>query len=95
MLEGPESPVSSFSALSSSPPTLDPSTLSILDSFLSARDQERTLFNQLAEQTVAIHGLAIEASPEDVDDDEIVKPMISVDEYRAAFGEDWQLSQFW
>jgi hypothetical protein len=23
------------------------------------------------------------------------KPMMSVDEYRAVFSEDWQLSQFW
>ncbi|KAL0068014.1 Protein-lysine N-methyltransferase efm5 [Marasmius tenuissimus] len=95
MLEGPESPASTFSVLSGSPPALDLSTLSILNSFLSSRDQERTLFNQLAEQTVATHGLGIEVSPEDVDDEDIVNPMISVDEYRAAFGEDWQLSQFW
>ncbi|KAL0578838.1 Protein-lysine N-methyltransferase efm5 [Marasmius crinis-equi] len=95
MLEEPESPRSTYSTLSGSPPALDPSTLSILNSFISSRDQERALFNQLAEQTALTHGIGVEASPEDVNEEEIAKPMLSVDEYRVAFGEDWQLSQFW
>ncbi|KAF5338225.1 hypothetical protein D9758_012860 [Tetrapyrgos nigripes] len=84
------SSLSGLSGLSGSPPTLDPGTLSILDQFLSDKAEEETLFNTLSQQATALDvaGLALE---EDKDE----KPMISVDQYRKAFGEDWQLSQFW
>ncbi|KAK7468307.1 Protein-lysine N-methyltransferase efm5 [Stygiomarasmius scandens] len=86
----PHSIHSSLSGLSGSPPALDAGTLSILDQFLSAKAEEETLFNSLSEQAAALEvaGLAL-------DDEKEEKPMISVEEYRKAFGEDWQLSQFW
>lgn len=93
----PESPQSSFSGLSSSPPKLDLNTIALLDSFLSTKAEEERLFNELAEQAAArIAGLALDAHADEegvVEEGE--KPMISVDEYRLVFGEDWQLSQFW
>lgn len=68
------------SSRSSSPLCLDPSTLALLDSFLSSKAEEEERFAELS------------ASNADGGDD---KPMMSVDEYRLAFGENWQLSQFW
>uniref|UniRef100_A0A0W0GCP7 Uncharacterized protein n=1 Tax=Moniliophthora roreri TaxID=221103 RepID=A0A0W0GCP7_MONRR len=94
MLEGPESPRSVYTSLSCSPPMLDPGTQSILHSFLSERDQERALFSQLTQQTIATRGFIDPGEVLAGEDDE-VPPMLSVDDYRVAFGEDWQLSQFW
>lgn len=92
MLDIPESPrstCSSFSGISGSPPSLDPSTLALLDSFLSSKAEEEKRFNDLAEQAAArVASLALNLGEDD-------PPMMSVDEYRLAFGEDWQLSQFW
>lgn len=90
----PGSPQSSSSFASGSPPALDPSTLALLNSFIAAKTDEERRFNELAEEAAArVAGLALE-----IDDDEEMakdKPMMSVDEYRAVFSEDWQLSQFW
>ncbi|ESK82288.1 n-6 adenine-specific dna methyltransferase 2 [Moniliophthora roreri MCA 2997] len=94
MLEGPESPRSVYTSLSCSPPMLDPGTQSILHSFLSERDQERALFSQLTQQTIATRGF-IDPGEVLADEDDEVPPMLNVDDYRVAFGEDWQLSQFW
>ncbi|KIY69124.1 hypothetical protein CYLTODRAFT_242898 [Cylindrobasidium torrendii FP15055 ss-10] len=58
---------------------LDPSTLALLDSFLASKSDAQQRYAEL-EQAANGHE---------------EKPMMSVDEYRAAFGEDWQLSQFW
>jgi hypothetical protein len=91
--ESPRSTFSSLSELSSSPPKLDPNTIALLDSFLTSKAEEERRFNELAEQAAArIAGLALDAH---TDEEEVEKPMMSVDEYRLAFGEDWQLSQFW
>lgn len=88
--ESPRSTTSSFSGLSGSPPSLDPNTLALLESFLSSKEEEERRFNELAEQAAArVAALALNMH---VEDD---PPMMSVDEYRLAFGEDWQLSQFW
>ncbi|KAJ7474277.1 putative N6-adenine methyltransferase-domain-containing protein [Mycena latifolia] len=97
-VRAPPSPVSTFSSISSSPPTLDASTLALLDSFIAEKNEEERRFNELAEQAAArVAGLALEFDDHkaSADADVEVKPMISVDEYRLAFGEDWQLSQFW
>jgi len=51
----------------------------LLNSFLSEKAAEEALFSEISSN--AAHQK--EGS------------MISVDEYRKAFGEDWQLSQFW
>ncbi|KAJ6509114.1 putative N6-adenine methyltransferase-domain-containing protein [Mycena vulgaris] len=89
----PPSPLSTASTLSSSPPALDASTLALLDSFIASKTEEERRFNELAEQAAArVAGLALEFDDETADPE---KPMITVDEYRFAFGEDWQLSQFW
>jgi hypothetical protein len=95
MLHAPESPRSTFSSLSglsSSPPKLDPSTLALLDSFLLSKAEEERRFTELSEQAAArVASLALEMETDEGAD----KQMMSVDEYRLAFGEDWQLSQFW
>jgi EEF1A lysine methyltransferase 1 len=97
----PGSPRSVASSdISGSPPQLDPSTLAILDSFLSSKAEEEKRFNDLAEQASSrLAGAAQTADgyvntglTKDRMEDGL---MMSVDEYRATFGEDWQLSQFW
>ncbi|XP_006454853.1 hypothetical protein AGABI2DRAFT_198504 [Agaricus bisporus var. bisporus H97] len=83
-------PDSPRSDLSHSPPSLDPNTLALLDEFLSNKAEEEQMFQQLKAEGDLAHtsdGSFIRATVE--------KPMMSVDEYRRAFGEDWQLSQFW
>ncbi|KAF5376889.1 hypothetical protein D9615_007220 [Tricholomella constricta] len=88
--ESPRS-TSSFSGFSGSPPKLASDTLALLESFLSAKADEDKRFNDLAEQAAArVASLALNVRIEETD-----PPMMSVDEYRLAFGEDWQLSQFW
>ena len=82
----PDSPTSSFSQLSSSPPQLDPSTLALLNSFYEERSTAEQQFKELADR--AAEKLASE-------DEEKELEMRSVDEFRALFAEDWQLSQFW
>ncbi|KAF8641533.1 hypothetical protein AX16_009910 [Volvariella volvacea WC 439] len=86
----PSSSISSFSDLSTSPPKLDPSTLALLDSFYMTKANEERRFKELAAERAAaeVAGLALEDTKEE-------KPMMSVEEYQLAFGEDWQLSQFW
>lgn len=96
MLRFPESPrstLSSLSATSGSPPALDVSTLALLDSFFASKAEEERRFNELSvEQAAAkVAGLALLADAAE----DLETPMMSVDEYRLAFGEDWQLSQFW
>ncbi|KAJ6620152.1 putative N6-adenine methyltransferase-domain-containing protein [Mycena sp. CBHHK59/15] len=83
------------SSRSSSPLDLDPSTLALLDSFIASKTDEERRFNELMEQASArLAGIDLEFDDTDTPG-EIEKPMMSVDEYRLAFGEDWQLSQFW
>jgi len=99
MMHFPESPrsTSSFlSDLSSSPPKLDPNTLALLDSYFNEKAEEERRFNEIAAERAAAHiaGLALEAH-EDEEKEGLVKPMLSVADFRLAFGEDWQLSQFW
>ena len=88
----PDSPRSISTGLSESPPLLDRATLDILDSFFASKAEEEKRFNDLAEKAAArVAGLAQDLADEEQDD----PPMMSVDEYRLAFSEDWQLSQFW
>ncbi|KAJ7073453.1 putative N6-adenine methyltransferase-domain-containing protein [Mycena belliarum] len=90
----PPSPVSTSSAISGSPPALDPSTLALLDSFIAEKNEEERRFNELAEQAAArIARLAL--GFDDDESGEEPEQIMSVDEYRVAFAEDWQLSQFW
>ncbi|GJN93340.1 hypothetical protein Rhopal_006393-T1 [Rhodotorula paludigena] len=74
-----------------SPPLqLDPSTLAALTSFLDERaDAER----QFAELEKKAHERLVAAQEGQADADE--ERMMSVDDFRKMFGEDWQLSQFW
>src|SRR6185369_14104541 len=88
----PGSPRSISISLSESPPRLDPSTLAILDSFLASKAEAEKRFHDLAEAAGARVGSLAQDGP---DGDQGDPPMMSVDEYRLAFGEDWQLSQFW
>jgi len=94
MLHFPESPRSAssrFSDISGSPPKLDPSTLALLDTHFNQKAEEERRFRELEAERVAAHiaGLALEAYSHQE------KPMVSVAEFKLAFGEDWQLSQFW
>ena len=93
--ESPRSTSSFFSDTSGSPPKLDPNTLALLDAFFNEKADQERRFNEIASENAAaqIAGLALE-----VDDDcekKEEKPMVSVADFRLAFGEDWQLSQFW
>jgi hypothetical protein len=59
----------------------------MLDSFLAEKAEEERLFRELEEQGNQVHTArdpAVEG-----------KRGINVDEFRTAFAEDWQLSQFW
>jgi EEF1A lysine methyltransferase 1 len=93
-MQFPESPRSFFSDLSGSPPKLDSNTLALLDAFLYEKADEERRFNEIASEKAAaqIAGLAL-----DVDDCEKEEnpTVVSVADFRLAFGEDWQLSQFW
>ncbi|KAF8972509.1 hypothetical protein BDZ97DRAFT_838359 [Flammula alnicola] len=94
MMRFPDSPRSSskFSDVSGSPPKLDPNTLALLDNYFTEKAEEERLFREIAAERAAalIAGLALED-----DKPEEEKPMVSVADFRLAFGEDWQLSQFW
>ncbi|CAA7267726.1 unnamed protein product [Cyclocybe aegerita] len=91
--ESPRSVASHLSDLSCSPPKLDPSTLALLDSFFNEKAEEERRFNEIAAEQAAakIAGLALEIGEEKAGE----KPMVSVADFRFAFSEDWQLSQFW
>ncbi|KAF8887814.1 putative N6-adenine methyltransferase-domain-containing protein [Infundibulicybe gibba] len=86
----PDSRLSTPSSSTSSSPALNPNTLALLDSFLSSKAEEEQRFTELSDATAGLtlgYGL-------DGDGPEKVKAMMSVEDYRLAFGEDWQLSQF-
>lgn len=68
-------------------PSLDPSTLALLNSFLEGREDEERRFRELTEDNRT-------AEPEE-GDDEMIKDMMSVENFRDIFREDWKLSQFW
>ncbi|KAF8179117.1 putative N6-adenine methyltransferase-domain-containing protein [Pholiota molesta] len=95
MISIPRSPrsTSTLSNTSGSPPQLDPSTLALLDSHFRAKAEEERLFQEIAAERAAgqIAGLALEVDEAAKEE----KPMVSVADFRLAFGEDWQLSQFW
>ncbi|KAK4052737.1 Protein-lysine N-methyltransferase efm5 [Microbotryomycetes sp. JL201] len=91
---------------SGSPPLqLDPSTLAILNSFLTEKTEAEEKFRKLEEQAharlVKQQGQSDKAGDgaarENVESDDggAQDPMMTVDEFRTMFGEDWQLSQFW
>ncbi|KAM0786830.1 hypothetical protein ACM66B_002259 [Microbotryomycetes sp. NB124-2] len=92
---------------SGSPPLqLDPSTLAILNSFLTEKTEAEEKFRKLEEQAHARlvkqqgeqhHQTESGATAADAADDDggAQDPMMTVDEFRTMFGEDWQLSQFW
>lgn len=85
----PESPRSD---LAGSPPALNPATLALLDDFLSNKAEEERRFQRLIADREArqVAGLQMGGNTGASHGN-----MVSVDEYRLAFGEDWQLSQFW
>ena len=82
------------SNLSESPPKLDPNVLALLNQFITEREDEERRFKALeAEHVAATIAGAIGAGPDDEKGTDI--PIVSLAEYKKAFGEDWQLSQFW
>ena len=94
MIEIPSSSqsVSSASHTSGSPPRLDPNVLALLDTHFREKAEEERLFQEIAAERAAAHIAGLALDDADAVED---KPMISVAEFRLAFGEDWQLSQFW
>ncbi|GAA5986296.1 hypothetical protein JCM5350_002973 [Sporobolomyces pararoseus] len=97
------SPTSSVSG--SPPPQLDPSTLALLNSFYQEREQQEQEFRELEEKAhkrlLRAKGEQVETVDQDQDETtqiattEEQDKMMSVDEFRKLFQEDWQLSQFW
>ncbi|KAL0945700.1 hypothetical protein HGRIS_014851 [Hohenbuehelia grisea] len=89
------SSTSSQSSRSGSPiPQLDPSTLAILGSFYADKAEEEQIFNDLAQRSK--WSQYVDDEKPDEQESSIQHPkMISVDEFRVGFREDWQLSQFW
>ncbi|KAK4057472.1 Protein-lysine N-methyltransferase efm5 [Microbotryomycetes sp. JL221] len=93
------------SDVSGSPPLqLDPSTLAILNSFLTEKTEAEEKFRKLEEQAHArlvkqqdadAQATMNDSSAADDDQGGAQEPMMSVEEFRTMFGEDWQLSQFW
>ena len=94
MIEIPSSSqsVSSASHTSGSPPRLDPNVLALLDTHFREKAEEERLFQEIAAERAAAHIAGLALDDADAVED---KPMLSVAEFRLAFGEDWQLSQFW
>lgn len=68
------------------------STIAILDNFLKEKAEEQRLFRELEEKALQSN---LDDTVPDPDPQVGGKRGISVDEFRAAFAEDWQLSQFW
>jgi len=93
------------SSSSSPPPALDPSTLALLNSFYQEREQAEQEFRQLEEKAhkrlLKAQNLDGNESIRDQDDQDQTSTaeeedkMMTVDEFRKLFQEDWQLSQFW
>lgn len=85
--------LSPCSSASGSPLQLDPSTLALLDQFYEQKTEAEEKFAKMEE---AAHKRLLAAQGgEEAEEDESEGKMISVDEFREMFGEDWQLSQFW
>lgn len=89
-----------FSDHSGSPPALNANTLALLDAFLCDKADQERRFNELAAEQAAarIAGLALdnEHCHDEGHEEEPTRPSpINVAEFCLAFGEDWQLSQFW
>lgn len=80
-------------SVSSSPDVfLAANTIAMLDSFLTEKAAEQSLFRELEER--ALHE-DNELDPSEGSSTSTGKRGLSVDEFRTAFAEDWQLSQFW
>ncbi|GAA5984363.1 hypothetical protein JCM10908_003315 [Rhodotorula pacifica] len=87
-------PGSPSSSRSSSPPLqLDPSTLAALSSFYDEQAEAERQFQELEKK--AHERLVAAQEGGDAVADKTPEKMMSVDEFRRLFGEDWQLSQFW
>lgn len=86
--------LSPSSSASGSPLQLDPSTLALLDQFLTEKTEAEEKFAKLEEAAHARLVAAQNGEEHGEEQGEETK-MISVDEFREMFGEDWQLSQFW
>ncbi|GAA6009170.1 hypothetical protein JCM11491_005779 [Sporobolomyces phaffii] len=88
---------------SGSPLALDPSTLALLNTFYQEREQAEQEFRELEDKAhkrlLRAKGLDAAESAGDVDPstptDDDDDAMMTVDEFRKLFQEDWQLSQFW
>ncbi|KAF5328489.1 hypothetical protein D9611_014542 [Ephemerocybe angulata] len=83
----------SSSTCSGSPLALDPSVLELLNSHLTEKAEEEARFKALEAEHVAARLAGLDVEDDDAGRED--KPMISLDDYKKTFGEDWQLSQFW
>ena len=77
--------------ISNSPDVLlHSNTVAILDSFLAEKAAEQSLFHEMEEQL--LHQNFDRDSSEHFGS---YKSGLSIDKFKTAFPEDWQLSQFW
>ena len=92
---------SSSSSPSGSPLALDPSTLALLGQFYQEKEQAEQEFRALEEKA---HERLMRAKEQDQDEKPQLQSegkegeedkMMTVDQFRKLFQEDWQLSQFW
>lgn len=82
-----------LSSRSDSPPLqLDPSTLAALSSFYDEQAEAERQFQELEKKA---HERLVAAQEGKDAGGGVEEKMMSVDEFRKLFGEDWQLSQFW
>ncbi|GAA5970107.1 hypothetical protein JCM8115_001242 [Rhodotorula mucilaginosa] len=91
-MSAPGSPTTSSTRSDSPPLQLDPSTLAALSSFYDEQAEAERQFQELEKK--AHERLVAAQEGKDAGEKEPEK-MMSVDEFRKLFGEDWQLSQFW
>ncbi|GAA5954142.1 hypothetical protein JCM3765_005302 [Sporobolomyces pararoseus] len=87
------------SGSSSPPPQLDPSTLALLNSFYQEREQQEQEFRELEEKAhkrlLKTQQESETQTTEGETEEEEEDKMMSIEEFRKLFQEDWQLSQFW
>jgi len=102
----PQPAASDSSSPSGSPLALDPSTLALLSNFYQEREQAEQEFRDLEEKAhkrlLKAKGVEGEDGEQGLDQDEKFESveggedkMMTVDQFRKLFQEDWQLSQFW
>jgi len=90
----PRSVSSSFSDLSDTL-QLNPDTLALLDDFFATKAANQERFENIAAAVSSANAAGVDVEDDGDQCHQAARPMISVPDFSIAFGEDWQLSQFW